>query len=466
MPGARFVGLEHIEAHTMKLIGIGQVSQMRSAAAYFRPGDVLYGRLRPYLNKVYRPDFEGLASAEFIVFPSQPNLNSGYLQYFLNSWEFVSFASRLNTGDRPRVDFGQLAGYPFPLPPLPEQHRIVAEIEKHLTRLDAAVASLQRARANLKRYCASVLKAACEGRLVPAEAELARREGRAYEPASVLLERIMNERRARRECQSRRRGTYREPQPPDTDNLPPLPEGWAWARIDQCFDVYVGATPRRARPEYWGGDIPWVSSGEVAFVRIGQTRETITDEGFKRTNLDLHPPGTILLGMIGEGKTRGQVAILDIEACNNQNSAAIRVSETEVIPEYVYDFLWGEYESVRRRGSGGNQPALNRSRVQGIVFPLPPLAEQRRIVAEVDRHLSVIQAAEATVETNLGRAARLRQAILRRAFEGKLVPQDPTDEPASVLLERIRAEREHATRNTRETRRRVSRRRKAQGVTA
>lgn len=360
----------------------------------------------------------------------------------------------------------QLCELPVVLPPLQEQQSIVAEIEKHATRLDAAVTSLQRARVNLKRYRASVLKTACEGRLVPTEAELARREGRDYEPASVLLDRTLRERRERREGQEKRGGKYREPQPPDTSNLPPLPEGWVWASIGQCFGVHVGATPSRARSEYWGGNIPWVSSGEVAFSRVRQTRETITENGFNGANLGLHPPGTVLLGMIGEGKTRGQVAILDIAACHNQNSAAIRVSETDLVPEYLYYFLWSEYEHVRKRGSGGNQPALNRSRVEEIAFPLPPLAEQRRIVAEVERHLSVIQAAEEIVEGNLKRADRLRQAILRRAFEGQLVPQDPTDEPASVLLERIRAEREHAGRIPAEVRRRTGRRQKAQEVSA
>jgi len=124
----------------------------------------------------------------------------------------------------------------------------------------------------------------------------------------------------------------------------------------------------------------------------------------------------VLLGMIGEGKTRGQVAILDIEACNNQNSAAIRVSETDVSPQYVYSFLEGEYESTRRRGSGGNQPALNKERVRQIPFPLPPVVEQQRIVAEIDRCLSIIRKTEFQADTNLRRAERLRQSILRRAF--------------------------------------------------
>jgi type I restriction enzyme S subunit len=145
--------------------------------------------------------------------------------------------------------------------------------------------------------------------------------------------------------------------------------------------------------------------------------------------------------MIGEGKTRGQAAILDIEAGNNQNSAAIRVSEAGYPPEYLFWFLVSQYERTRSIGSGNNQPALNKSRVQDMRFPLAPLAEQVKIVASLEQAMSVTSSLKRAVSICLARAARLRQAILKKAFAGKLVPQDPNDEPASVLLDRIRATR-------------------------
>jgi len=130
----------------------------------------------------------------------------------------------------------------------------------------------------------------------------------------------------------------------------------------------------------------------------------------------LHPKGTVLLGMIGEGKTRGQVAILDIEAGNNQNAAAIRVSETDVVPEYVYYFFEKEYEATRRRGSGGNQPALNKARVQSVLFPIPPVAEQTRIVTELEYRFTLIRGIETQLDANLQRAERMRQSLLSSAF--------------------------------------------------
>ena len=237
--------MEHIEAQTMKLLGTVPAGSMLSSAVHFQPGDVLYGRLRPYLNKVFRPDFEGLCSAEFIVFPEADWLDSKYLQYLLNSAKFVSFASHLNSGDRPRVDFDQISEFPFPLAPIAEQKRIVEEIDKQFTRLDAAVAALKRVQANLERYRAAVLKAACEGRLVPTEAELARRENRSYEPASVLLDRIFEERRSIWEANRLGGGRgprnisgkwkYQKPFMLENSDLPPLPEGWCWTSLDSLL---------------------------------------------------------------------------------------------------------------------------------------------------------------------------------------------------------------------------------------
>jgi len=153
------------------------------------------------------------------------------------------------------------------------------------------------------------------------------------------------------------------------------------------------------------------------------------------------PPGTVLIGMIGEGKTRGQVAIQEIHACNNQNSAAIRVPDTPCVPEYVYFYLMSQYEQNRRRGSGGNQPALSKGRVSAIPLPLAPVAEQTRIAEALEKALSIENAVGVEIARLRAKAARLRQSILNWAFEGKLVEQDPDDEPASALLDRIRSER-------------------------
>ena len=467
IPSAPFIGLEHIEAHTMRLLDTAKTSDVKSSGSYFDRGDVLYGRLRPYLNKVYMPDFGGLASGEFIVFPSQPNLNNAYLKYFLNQWEFVSFVTRLNTGDRPRVDFTQFADYPIPLPPLPEQHRIVAEIETQFTRLDASVAALRRAQANLKRYRASVLKAACEGRLVPTEAELARSEGRDYEPAGVLLERILAERRARWESQEKRRGRYKEPSAPDTSGLPELPEGWVWANLEQLVAVLKNGYSKRPEGDT-GTPILRISavrpmSVDLEDVRWVSNAETLTDF--------LIQPGDLLFTRYnGNPSLVGVCGVVpEVERDTLHPDKLIRASlvTPSTLPNFVQLVVnvgvSREFLSRRVRTTAG-QSGISGTDLKAMPVLLPPLAEQRRIVAEVERRLSVVQQAEATVEASLVRAGRLRQSILKQAFSGKLVPQDPNDEPASALLERIRAERSAAQEAA--PRRHTGRTRKAQGAKA
>lgn len=344
----------------------------------------------------------------------------------------------------------QLSESQFALAPINEQSRIVNCIDELFSDLDAGVAALERARANLKLYRISVLKGAIEGRLT---AEW-RQKYTPTETGTELLARIIKERRAKWEATQLKkfveqgkgapknwRDKFPEPATPDSVSVKPLPDGWCWVTIGQCFNVEVGATPSRADKTYWHGSISWVSSGEVQFCKIKETRETISELGLANSSTKINPSGSVLLGMIGEGKTRGQAAILDIPAANNQNCAAIWVSDSGLPAEYVYYFFQLNYEKTRQVGSGNNQQALNKTRVQELLLPLPPQAEQLQIIAEIERRLSIADATEKTIDSALKRAARLRQAILKRAFEGRLVPQDPNDEPASALLERIRAER-------------------------
>lgn len=458
--------MEHIEAQTMRLLGTVPAASMRSSAVHFQSGDVLYGRLRPYLNKVFCPDFEGLCSAEFIVFPASDWLNSKYLQYLLNSSSFVSFASRLNAGDRPRVDFGQIGEYVAPLAPFFEQARIVAEIEKEFTRLDAAVAALKRVRANLKRCRAAVLKTAVEGRLVPAEAARARREGRSYEPASELLKRILTERRARWEAAQLAKvnfsgkrpkddtwkNKYKRPHEPiDGDGLPVLPEGWCWTTAEQCTTIITDGehiTPERAESGVLLLSARNVLDGKLSFGEVDYVPELVYEKLARRLTIE---PGDVLLSCSG---TVGRSCVVP------QEPRFALVRSVAVLKPL---FGMGAYLSLSMRSpllqsqistkkTQTAQANIFQGKIKTLTIPLPPLAEQHRIVAEADRRLSIIEELEDQLETDLTRAERLRQSILKRAFEGKLVPQDPSDDSAGTLLERIRAEREARSRQLAEPR--------------
>ena len=380
------------------------------------------------------------------VVQSYGNIPLGYLKAYANHFNLEGYVTGTT---RPKLTQAALNSIPLPLPPLPEQRRIVAEIERHFTRLDASIAALRRAQSNLKRYRASVLKDACQGRLVPAEAELARSGGRDYEPAAVLLERILAQRRARWESQEKRRGKYKEPSAPDTSALPQLPEGWVWATLSQLAEVQGGI---QKQPKRAPGDnaFPFLRVANVlrGSLDLDEVHQIQLFEG-ELEKLRLSSGDLLIVEGNGSPSQIGRMAIWkgDIKDCVHQNHIIRARLHTGLMSQYVETY-WnspmGAGQVTQVASSTSGLYTLSVSKVSDLPVPLPPLAEQRRIVAEVERRLSVVQQAEAAVEASLARAERLRQSILKQAFSGRLVPQDPGDEPASALLERIRAEREAA----------------------
>ena len=357
-----------------------------------------------------------------------------------------------------------LRSHAFPLPPLAEQRRIVAEIEKQFTRLDASVAALKQVQANLKRYRASLLKAACEGKLVPTEAELAQSEGRDYEPADRLLERILSERRARWESQEKRRGKYKEPVAPDTSDLPELPEGWVWATVAQILARSEYGTSVKCNYEPDGLPvlrIPNIVAGELDLIDLKYATGPVPID----SETALAKGDVLMCRTNGSVSLVGKTAVVNTELEPYHGFASyllrFRLIEAEMMPKWFHIYATSQLGRAfieQHAASSAGQNNVSLSLIHAMPIPLPPLAEQRRIVAEVEQRLSVINQIEAAVEANLARAERLRQSILKQAFSGKLVPQDPNDEPASVLLERIRAERE-AAESAAKPKRRAKRRR-------
>ena len=337
-----------------------------------------------------------------------------------------------------------------PLPPLDEQRRIVAAIEEQFSRLDAGVSALERVRANLKRYRTAVLKAAVEGKLT----EAWREENPNVEPASKLLERILKERRDRWEkdqlAEYEKKGKkppknwrskYKEPAGSDTDNLPELPEGWCWANLPQIGWFDRGRSRHRPRnaPHLYGGPYPFIQTGDVRHAEtfIRDYKQTYSKTGLQQSKL--WPAGTLCITIAAN---IAETAILSFDACFPDSVVGFLASVDHVSTRFVEIYLRTIRERLEAYAPATAQKNINIETLKQIAIALPPLAEQKQIVAEVDRRLSILQEVENEAEDNLKRASRLRKAILKRAFEGKLVPQDPTDEPATELLERIRAERE------------------------
>lgn len=349
--------------------------------------------------------------------------------------QFVSGTTRLKLSQAP------MRQIPLLVPPLPEQHRIVEAIESYFTRLDDAVASLERVQKNLKRYRASVLKAAVEGRLVPTEAELARKEGRSYESASELFKRILTERRRRWE-ESRRKGKYQEPTAPDTSGLPELPEGWCWANAEALSDeersitygvVKLGDVVADGIPTLRSSNVRHLSL-ETEYVKPISSKIAAM---YARTSLK---GGEVLVTVRG---TLGGICAVPPH-CRGFNIsrevAMIALIEPELAPLVAILIASPPLQNwLMRHTKGIAYTGINIETLKLLPIPVPPLAEGKRIRDTVDRLLSVGDAIKTASTLQLNRCSRIKQAVLKWAFEGKLADQDPKDEPAEVLLRRIKA---------------------------
>ncbi len=347
-----------------------------------------------------------------VVWPDPEKIELKYLWYLLNDEQFW-----IRSGSaQPFVSTKKTFEKEIPLPSLDEQREIVAEIEKQFTRLEAGVVALKRVQVNLKRYRAAVLKAACEGKLVPTEASLAKAEGHSYETGEKLLQSILTERRKNWTG----RGKYKEPTAPYTTNLPKLPEGWVWCMSDAVFSFITSGSR---------GWAAYYSDNGSIFLRIGNLehediRLDLQDiqyveppKGAEGTRTVVQP-NDVLISITADVGMVGLVPNGIGEAYINQHVALARPLSC-VNPAYIAYYLsaseggWGRLKKLQR---GATKVGLGLDDIRAVPVPLPPLSEQKRIVEEVERRLSVIEELEASVSVNLQRASRLRQSILQKAF--------------------------------------------------
>jgi type I restriction enzyme S subunit len=423
-------------------------------------GTVLLCKINPRINRAWvvgdNSDHLKIASTEWIPFPKRPEIEPAFLAYYL-SCEHVRVFLASNAsgvgGSLMRVSHRTLADYPFPLAPLAEQCRIVAAVEQQFTRLDEGVASLRRVQTALRRYRAAVLKAAVEGKLT----EAWRTQHLGVEPASELLSCISAERRARWAADQRARGKdpakarYEEPSSPDTTNLSELPTGWCWATVDQLASY----EPRSLQSGPFGSALHHSEFQDTGILAIGidnvlegqfslGREHRISQEKYKELVRFTARPLDVLVTVMA---TVGRCCVVppDLEtAIITKHVYRISLDQRTGNPYFVMHALQGGPD-VRKQlfgqVQGQTRPGINGEILRKIALPIPPISEQEQIVAEVERCLSDVSALEATVEANLKRAELLRQSILKRAFSGQLVPQDLDDEPASVLLARLRQER-------------------------
>ena len=409
----------HIDVSTVR-----PYAEVKKGYTNFRNGDVLFAKVTPCMENgkmaVARQlkSGVGFGSTEFHVLRPREGIDSQYIYYFVSSQTFRKEASGHMTGavGLRRVPSAFLENAEVPLPPLERQREIVAELEKQFSRLDEAVANLQRVKANLKRYKASILKAAVEGRIVETEASIAHREGRGGETGEQLLQRVLTARRA----QWVGRGKYKEPDHAKQAKAFALPDGWSWGTLDQLHLQIADVDHKMPKAVDVG--IPYVSTKDF-FGDEGidfATAKRISTEDFNALSRKVRlENGDILLSRYG---TVGEVQLVTTDdPFQASYSVAILKPVRGLIPvSFLASVLRSDVvmSQIKRDVRATAQPDLGLAHIRLFVIPLPPVPEQIRIVAAVDRHLSIVREVEAEVDTNLKRAQALRQATLAKAFCG------------------------------------------------
>lgn len=365
------------------------------------------------------PGVEAAIGRDIYAFKPNEKADARFVEHALR--HTVAEVVRLARGDIPGLSKPQLLEHAIALPSVEDQRATVAEIEKQFTRLDAGIAALDRAQTNLKRYRTAVLKAACEGRLVPHEATLARRDARSYETGDQLLNRVLLERRQRWSG----RGRYAEASLPEGAELPSIPVGWAWTTLDAIAEIKGGITKDQKRKPSGARAVPYLRVANVqrGYLDLSEMKEILaTKEEIAELALR---PGDILFNEGGDRDKlgRGWVWSGQIPVCIHQNHVfRARLYDHALQPQFVswYANWLGQKFFFDKGKHTTNLASISMSKLRLLPIPVPPPAEQIRIVVEVERFLSVIDALEVALDANVLRASRLRESILHRAFSGGL----------------------------------------------
>lgn len=384
-------------------------------------------------------------------------LATRYLYWFAIATKFDVDARASVVPSIRKSDIGKL---PFPLPPLAEQSRIVAKLEELLSDLDFGMAELKVAQKKLKQYRQSLLKAAVEGALTTEW----RTQNTPAESGSQLLERILSERRARWKAKQLAKfaeqgksppndwqNKYPEPVQPDTTGLPELQAGWVWGSLDMLGEIASGIAKGTKRDAD-------VQVREVPYLRVANVQRGYLDLSEVKTILATErdiaeltlQAGDILFNEGGDRDKlgRGWVWRNEVANCIHQNHVfRMRPYLPEVLPELIshHGNTFGKTWFQNAGKQTTNLASINMTMLRMFPVPVGPAEEQRELLNQLELQIEHLNRQEQAVELGLKQSSAQRQNILRAAFAGQLAPQDPNDEPAALLLERIRAERaEHA----------------------
>lgn len=422
-------------------------------------GDIVMGR-RGEMGRcaVVGPPYVGsVCGTGSLILRRTDGIYPPFLQYFLSSDQVVSYLQSAAVGSTmANLNQKLLLGISIDIPPTTEQVRIVEKLEELLSDLDAGVAELKAAQKKLALYRQSLLKAAVEGALT---AGWRAARGEPHETGADLLARILTERRARWEARQLAKfeeqgkmppkgwqARYPDTTPPDTQHWPELPPEWTWTRVSVAGRVQLG---RQRSPQFHSGEnmVPYLRVANVFEERIDVS--DVMAMHFSKADESTYrlEPKDILLN---EGQSLdlvGRPAMYrgELERACFTNTLVRFQAASGVVPEFALLVFLHYMHSGRFRKIAKittNIAHLGAERFSDLPFPLPPIDEQMQIVSSYASIIENVEAQRREIELSLKRATAQRKNLLKAAFSGQLVPQDPNDEPASALLARIRAERE------------------------
>ena len=362
-PALKYVGLEHVESGSGRILpSVGEDKPVRSGAYRFDSRHVLYGKLRPYLNKVALPDFSGRCTTELVPLLPAKSVDRDWLAWQLRRPETVDFAMRGKTGSRmPRANMREFMGMSISLPPLAEQKRIVA-------RLNAQMAVVDRAKAAAREIldAAEALNAAIIRELMP----------------------------------------YLGHQ---------LADFWKWRKLGEICEIVSGATPKSGVEEYWNGNITWVTPTDLSRldgIYIGSSQRMVTNQGYDSCSTNLVPKGSVVMS------TRapiGHLAIADTELCTNQGCKTF-VPNPRVDSKFLYFALRANVGNIQMLGSGTTFTEVSKTKLANFDMPIPPISEQKRVVALLDERLAESAKIAAAARGGLDEVEAMPSALLRRAL--------------------------------------------------
>ncbi|MEW6860154.1 restriction endonuclease subunit S [Trueperella pyogenes] len=366
-----YVGLENLIPGG----GIGNTAsseEIRSTKTVFSAGQILYGKLRPYLDKHAVADFDGVCSTDILAYIPSPEVNAHYFDFWLSTNIFRNAAVSHSKGiNLPRISETAIGNFPFPLPPLEEQQRIVEYIKQTSAKIDDVVQRLEQYLNEAPNRSIKLIQHGVSGELTKSW-------------------------RQERGC--------------------PIDE-WESLTLGDAFKWSSGGTPSRKRPEYYKGTIPWIKSGELPDARISDSEEHITEDAVANSSAKLFPPNSVLIAMYGA--TIGRIGILDRPAATNQ-AIACAFPSNDTIPEFLALFLRAKKRDFIKLGKGGAQPNISQTVIKAFPFRRPSKEEQELIVETVWNGLAKIEASVELTQRTIDRLTKVREHTILAALSGML----------------------------------------------